>query len=675
VAAGISFGQFNIFGGTVREDGPYVAVVENRAPGETRADLYVVIEPAQAGSEVHCPELLKLLSSQFGRPQYSLTGNLLQSLRAAQEHLRSWNKAATAENQASAGASCLAVRGDVAYLAQIGPAVAYLRHDGHLRSFQPIESEEKVPLGTTLACSPCFNRLELAQGDTLLLVTSRFRSLVDDETTELVLSLPPGEALPEIYKIAREEREFSALYLAVTGQLRIREALDANPDLLNSAGPAAAQHEGIRMPPPPLSRAIGAETPAASASLYGQFMAGLETAVRQRGDDRRTQRRRLARLTERRPLSVPRPALYAIAAVLALLLTSWLGMPRLLEAGRQDRFTALMQDAQRQEAAAGVAADPAQKRSLLAKVQGDIVEARTLRPQAPELLSVQAQALSALQTLDQVRPLPNATIIADLTTTQVAPRSMLELAAGSALYLLDESSGTVYAFSRGDTPTVPVFETGKVIEGIQTGKALHIAMQSGTVPEPALLYILDSNRRLFSLDDGGTLRAVGLRGTDTWKSASSMAVAGRDLYLLDGEAGQIWHYTSTSDGFTDPPTAMLAKADLHDAAQISVTTGVFVSTVSGRLLRVHDGRTDELKLNGIDQGLLSPQPPVYDQSTGLQYIADLGNQRLVAAEADDAFRFQYSGAILQGLRAIALDPSSGLLYALSVQKLYAIPLH
>jgi len=672
VATGISFGQFNIFGGTVREDGPYVAVVENRAPGETRADLYLVIEPGRAGSEVLCPELLKLLSSQFGRPQYSLTGNLLQSLRAAQEHLRSWNKAATAENQASAGASCLAVRGNVAYLAQIGPAAAYLRHDGHLRTFQPLEPEERAPLGTTLACSPCFSRLELTQGDTLLLVTSRFRSLVDDETAELILSLPPGEALPEIYKVARNEREFSALYLAITGQLQTRQAVDAESDLMVPAGPAAPRREGVRVPP--RSHAIGAETPAAAASLYGHFMAGLEAAVRQRGDDRRRQRRRLARLTERRPLTLPRPTLYAIAALVTIVLTTWLGMPRLLQAGRQDRFTALMQDAQRQEAAAGVASDPAQERSLLEKAQGDILEARTLRPQAPELLSVQAQALSALQTLDQVRPLPSARTVADLTTTQVAPRSLLELAAGSALYLLDASSGTVYAFGRGDAPTAPVFEAGKVIEGIQTGKALHIAMQTGTASAPALLYILDSNRRLFSLDDGGTLRAVALPETDTWKSANAMAIGGRDLYLLDSEAGQIWRYSPTSDGFTDPPTPMLAKPDLHDAAQISVTTAVFVSTVNGRLLRLHDGRVDEVKLNGIDQALLSPQPPVYDQSTGLQYIADLGNQRLVAAQNDDVFRFQYSGAILQGLRAIALDPNSGLLYALSVQKLYAIPL-
>ncbi len=183
MADGISFGQFNIFGGTVREDGPYVCVVENRAPGEARADLYVVIEPAQPGSEAVCAELLRLIASQFGRPQRSVTGNLLQCLRAAQEHLRALNKTAT-DHQTAAGASCLAVRGNVAYLAQIGPSVAYLRHDGRLRMFQPLEPEERSPLGATLACSPAFNRLDLARGDTVLLVTSRFHSLINDEVAD-----------------------------------------------------------------------------------------------------------------------------------------------------------------------------------------------------------------------------------------------------------------------------------------------------------------------------------------------------------------------------------------------------------------------------------------------------------------------------------------------------------
>src|SRR6266567_2725040 len=141
LAPGISFGHFNIVGGSVQEDGPYVGVIENRTPAESIADLYLVLEPAQEGSDAFCAELLTLIETQFGRPQYSLTGNLLQALRAAQEHLRSWNKTATPDRQAAVGAACLAVSGNHAYLAQIGPGLVYLRHDGLLRRIQAVESE------------------------------------------------------------------------------------------------------------------------------------------------------------------------------------------------------------------------------------------------------------------------------------------------------------------------------------------------------------------------------------------------------------------------------------------------------------------------------------------------------------------------------------------------------
>lgn len=676
MAPGISFGHFNIVGGNVREDGPYVGVVEDRSPAESLADLYVVIEPAEPGSEALCPELLHLIVGQFGRPQYSLTGNLLQSLRAAQEHLRSWNRTAPADRHASAGASCLAVSGNTAYLAQTGPCVVYLRHDGHLRIFEPIEPESQAPLGTTIACSPCFNRFELNQGDTLLLVTSRFRTMVDDETADLILSLPAGEALPEIYKAARAQTEFSALYLAVTGELHpaIADDTEVAPRQAGARVRSATQREG----PPGRSR-FRAEH--AGQLLpdgpYARAMAEVIHQERAADQARRARQRQLQRLTERHSFTVPRPALYTVAAVLALTLAGWLGLPRLLQTGRDDRFTTLLRDAQQKDQASNSSQDPAQKRSLLEKAQADLVDAATIRPQAPALVNLQTQTLRALQTLDQVRALPPVTTVADLSTMPIAARSVTELAATSRIYVLDNSSGQVYALGGNaqEKPSMAVFQPGALVEGIETGKAVHIAVQPGEVGQPPLLYVLDGNHRLFSLDEGGTLRAEGLAGTSDWKSATSIAFGGKDLYILDSAANQVWHYTPRDAGFTSPPTATLEKANLRDAAQLSVANGIYVSTVNGHLLHFPDGKQEEVNLSGIDYPLRSPQPPLLDGAAGIQYIGDPGNQRIVAAGTDDVYRFQYSGALLGGLRAIALDPSTGLLYALSEQKIIAVPLH
>jgi hypothetical protein len=677
LAPGISFGHFNIVGGAVREDGPYVGVIEDRNPAETLADLYLVIEPARPGSEAFCPELLSLISGQFGRPQYSLTGNLLQSLRAAQEHLRAWNKTAPPERQAAVGASCLAVSGDEAYLAQIGPGLAYFRHDGHLRRMEPIEPEAQAALGTTIACAPCFSRFELSQGDTLLLVTSRFQELLDDETADLILSLPPGEALPEIYKIARNQTDFSALYLAVTGELRppaMEDGRGAGRSARDGSRPAGQMQTRTTSLAPQQMDVAGFSAFAPDISLTGAGYPQRRTSIGEL--PHKVKRRELERLTDRHSLTLPRPALYTVAAVFALTLAGWFGLPHLLRAGREDRYTTLVHDAEKQQQIAGATQDLTQKRALIEKIQADIIEARTLRGQTPELVTLQASASTAIQSLDQVRPLPSVATVADLGTTPVAARSASELAVGSQLYVLDNSNGTVFGFNPGGktTPSMAVFEPGKLVESISTGRAMHIAAAAAPAGGSSLLYILDSNRRLFSLDDGGTLRSVGLAGSSDWKSAAAIAVGGQDLYVLDSLANQIWHYAYIDGNFTDPPKPTLTKADLHDAAQLSIAGDTYVSTVNGKLLRFADGHLAELKLSGIDHALLAPQPPILDQTSGMELIADPGNQRVVVADPSGGYRYQYSGAALQGLRSIALEPSSGVLYALCEQKLIAAPL-
>ena len=662
----------------MREDGPYVAVLEDYTPAESMADLYVVVEPVSPGSEAFCAELLNLIESHFGQPQYSVTGNLLQSLRAAQEHLRAWNKNSQGEQRVAAGATCLAVSGATAYLAQVGPAVAYFRHGGRLQRFEPLEPESQAALGTTIACTPSFSRFELSQGDTLLLTSSRFRTLVEDSTADAILALPPGEALPQVFRVSRLEAEFSALYLAVTGDPRrevadswdseVLDASDGNPALNRSDhahvsgqllrdGPTAHAVDDSRVQDM-LSEPL---EPAGSPALARSNMA---------------QRRQLDRLTDHRSLMPPKPVLYALASVVALIFAGRAGLPHLSQAGRSDRFQRLVRDASSEEQSALNQADPGQKRAMLNKAQTDLDEAKLLRPQSPDVASLQSGTSKALTDLNAVRQLTSSTTLVDLATTPIPESSAVELAVSSELYLLDDSAGQVYAFSlQGQQgPTAPVFSAGKLIESVQTGRAQHIAVQPPANGTPGQLYILDSNRRLFSRDTSGTFRSVALVGTNQWKSATAMAVTGSELYILDSSGGRIWRYSASSDGFTQPPTAINLKSDLRDAVQIAVDGDIYVSTMSGHLASLSNGSEQQITVRGIDSPLLSPQVPFADPQTGMRYIADAGNQRIIAMDQNNVYRSQYIGAALHGLRSIAFDPNSGLIYALSGRTIVSAPI-
>jgi hypothetical protein len=400
LAAGISYGQFNIVAGTVQEDGPFTGVVENRTPAESVADLYLVLEPAQGGSDAFCAELLTLIETQFGRPQYSLTGNLLQALRAAQEHLRTWNKTAPSEKQAGVGVGCLAVSGNQAYLAQIGPGLVYLRHDGLLRRIQAHEPEAQTPLGFSIACEPEFTRFDLSQGDSALLVSSRFGSIVDDATVDQILSTPPADALPAIFRLARQEQEFSALFLSVTGELQPPPKFGHEDTDSSNLQPSARTRgafpgmalafeslpEGEIAPPAPLAHRFELTEPTVAKQRHW-FM----------------KRSEFERLSDRHQLALPKPALYAFVALAALFAAGWLGVPRLLQSGRQDRFSSLIHDAQSQESAANATPDIAAKRLLYQHAQADLVEARTLRPQDASLASMDGILSHAMQGIKQAR--------------------------------------------------------------------------------------------------------------------------------------------------------------------------------------------------------------------------------------------------------------------------------
>jgi hypothetical protein len=672
LASGISYGQFNIVAGSVQEDGPFAGIVENRTPAESVADLYLVLEPAYGGSDAFCAELLTLIETQFGRPQYSLTGNLLQALRAAQEHLRAWNKNAPSEKQAGVGVACLAVSGNEAYLAQIGPGLVYLRHDGLLHRIEAHEPESQTPLGYSIACAPEFTRFELSQGDSALLVNSSFGSLVDDSAADEILALPPADALPAIFRLARQQPEFSALFLSVTGELppppnMTEEELDSGDyrpiaresysDKAYSADSNPVENPG---PPAPLGYRFDVAEPAAAKRRHW-FM----------------KRSEFERLSDRHQLALPRPALYAFVAIAVLLTAGWLGVPRLLQSGRQDRFSSLIHDAQAQESAGNATSDIAAKRSLYQRAQADLVDARTLRPQDPSLASVDANLTQALQSLDKVRSLASVSTVVDLAGTPIAPRSVTDLVALSRVYVLDSSTGNVYAFDPKDQTGQPskIFEQGMQADGVSTGQAAHIAIDSNAPQQPSAVYILDANRRLFSLEPSGALHSVSLSNSNVWKSATAIAIDRGDLFVLDSSGNQIWQFAGSDLGFVSPPTALMGKADLHDATQLSIAGDPYISTSNGQLGRLRGGRIEATAFKGLDHPMTAPQPPQLDASSGTQLIADPGNQRIVAFDSSGVYQYEFEGVELQGLRSIALDPTSGRLFALSGQKIFSSPLH
>lgn len=214
-------GQFGVLDGEAREETPWVGAYPDRSGDEEAADVFVVVEPALPGSEEFCGELKQAVGDVFHKTKASLTGGVLRALKAAHEDLREWNRRSIKDHRVAAGVSCVAVRrpeGGVgpseAYLAQVGPAVAVLYHGGFAQYLTPGMPEATDPLGLNETFWPEFTRLELDEGDRLLLATPALAAAASETEMAAALDLKPEDVLPALYRLARGQANCGALLVA-----------------------------------------------------------------------------------------------------------------------------------------------------------------------------------------------------------------------------------------------------------------------------------------------------------------------------------------------------------------------------------------------------------------------------------------------------------------------------
>ncbi|HEU5323162.1 MAG TPA: hypothetical protein VFX28_20315, partial [Methylomirabilota bacterium] len=116
---------------------------------------------------------------------------------------RDWNRRSLKQHRVAAGVSCLALRGDEAYLGQVAPGAAAVLKDGSLQRLQPRLPEALEPLGLHDEFRPDFSRHELSPGDRILLLSSGLAAALSDEELTAALQALPEETLPLLYRKAK----------------------------------------------------------------------------------------------------------------------------------------------------------------------------------------------------------------------------------------------------------------------------------------------------------------------------------------------------------------------------------------------------------------------------------------------------------------------------------------
>ena len=355
--------------------------------------------------------------------------------------------------------------------------------------------------------------------------------------------------------------------------------------------------------------------------------------------------------------------LLALAAISAALL-----LPTLLSRGDQQFGERLESARQGLAAAALLGVDVASSRASLRQALSDVGLALEDKPLDQQALDLRSEIEAALAELDLLVVPAEFETLVDLGRfgPAIALGALRQTADGGALYALDEPGGRVFAISPAGAPSV-IFSEGAALDPTGTRRAakpLSIALDADA------LWVLDADGRLFRLNDAGAL-LIDIPQPARLGSRNAIAIGGGALWLLDAAGGAVWRFPLLDGGGLDAPTRMTPRSDFAAAAEIAVATqpdgatALFVAMTDGRLRRFIEGEERPLTLQGLDRGPLVPGSLGVGPS-GLLYLADRGNDRVLILGPDGALTRQIAAEPLRGLRGVAVDETRG-------QIIYALP--
>lgn len=209
----LQVGQFAIVDGEPVDRGPNAGIFHGRGPADDRAELYILAEGTSPAGEAFAGHVVSAVGQAFASFDMSLTGSLMRLFEEAERNLRDWNQKSIAQHRVSLGLTALGRRGAQAVIAQAGPSAAFHLHDGKLDCYFT-EGPHAVPIGAGPVDAQ-LTRIDLKEGDRVLLLSSHVVPELDVELIEGVLGLATDKVLGNLYQLTKHVRNMTAVL--VTG--------------------------------------------------------------------------------------------------------------------------------------------------------------------------------------------------------------------------------------------------------------------------------------------------------------------------------------------------------------------------------------------------------------------------------------------------------------------------
>jgi hypothetical protein len=715
--------QFALVDGATLSRAANILVAEQvaRLPfARARGRLYVLVEPLgdRSGWEPVCRELVQLIHDEYYDSSGSVTAGLRKALEAANALLRDMNAAEARRSPKLAGVTAVVLRGSEAFLAQTGPALAYLVRAGSVTRFpedspwldmspqEAIEEGYAPPLGLREDLSVDLFHLRLEPGDCLVLAESAVAGVWKEKD---IASLPLAE--PQLLRArllaALGDRDLSLLIVHFREQMPEWEsdeehgkplaALVRRRDRAEDASHRGGMEEEVEARDQGATLAawlmlvaekVGGFAIEAGRRLWRRALPGSERARVAR--ERRRRLRSVGRLpgaedVERRDKAI-------LLGIIVFLLVA--GMAVFSAASYQrSRFRAAQLDAtilqlQNLLQASAAADDPGVARQALQQAEANLTRLSELGASSEELQDLTRQLDEQWDRVDKVLRLYWLPLVREYREPGSSPARVVSH--GIDIYVLDTGLGRVYKYLFTPLmdglqelgPEIPeiIMRTGDHRDSLTLGRLTEMVwMPSGPGREWASLLVLEESGALIEYEP-----STGIR---TWAQtplralAQPLLLAGYEgrLVVLDRKGQRLLVYEPTGGAYQSEPVQYTSsQLMLGGVVDMAVDGEVYLLYADGLMVKLRGGEPQAFKLESIQPRIKQPVAlcvtPATAQSPGHVYVADAGNQRILQFRKDGTFVRQFrpkrGSDAFRELRSVYVNEAAQKMLILTAEGLY-----
>ena len=655
----------------------------------TKGSLLVLVDAQGPKLAALGPRFREVVFQAYYRdPSLSITSSMVRAIRRARNELLTLCSEAESHDL---GISCLVFKGDDVYLAQSGPSMAFIVHDGQVRFIRGLEL-----VSTDSALDQDQKEVQLFHssvqcGDVIVLASDSLGQALGLEVLCPTLCGQPADEVRDIlydtWTASQPDGDLYALIVEVADAGNQRRSKGLQPPSTSGRPTKRVSKNGTWEMGASLRGALAREPAPDDRQCLddGEALLGdrFVTAFTHGGHFLRSWRLRDLPLTSHQKRN-----LLAALTVVLVICGSVLALTRTWQSQQLEATVlGLIEDAESKEQLALTSSDPEVKRRLLLEAEAMVQQAEEMRPDDLNVRIVRERIQGDLDGLVTVTRVHSAATLIDLAGTGVSVLREL-VVANDHIYVLDAQGRCLYFYKLTESgraeggPKPAVVCQGDPIGHVRVSMLVAAAfVPSGGLREKDALIVMDDNASLYQYDPSEGVVALRLIDFGLLDDVPLLDGYAGNLYLLDAASSRLLWFPPTATGYDRFAYSYLnpgVSSDFADAVDMAVGSNLYVLHRSGSIDRFYGGKRQPFDGTTPDVPLKQPAALAIGQQTKSVYILDAANQRVVEYDSDGRFRRQIKSGgqtdPFEKARDLAVDEARATLYLLSEQRVYAIDL-